>query len=221
MRLLVVEDEADLADTLQKALTEESFAVDVAGDGEEGLFKLSDIPYDAAILDVMLPGMDGWTVLENARARGIRTPVLMLTARDMVEDRVRGLNLGADDYLVKPFALTELIARVHAIIRRAYGSAAPRLTIGDVVMDTAAKRVLRNGMVVELTAREYAILEILAQARGRLVSRAMLCEHLYNEDVDIASNVVDVHIAALRKKLGPDLIKTRRGEGYMIEPSEP
>jgi DNA-binding response OmpR family regulator len=221
MRLLVVEDEADLADTLQKALTEESFAVDVAGDGEEGLFKLSDIPYDAAILDVMLPGMDGWTVLENARARGIRTPVLMLTARDMVEDRVRGLNLGADDYLVKPFALTELIARVHAIIRRNYGSAAPRLTIGDVVMDTAAKRVQRNGMVVELTAREYAILEILAQARGRLVSRAMLCEHLYNEDVDIASNVVDVHIAALRKKLGPDLIKTRRGEGYMIEPSEP
>ncbi|MGE0446455.1 MAG: response regulator transcription factor, partial [Vicinamibacterales bacterium] len=203
MRLLVVEDEADLADTLQKALTEESFAVDVAGDGEEGLFKLSDIPYDAAILDVMLPGMDGWTVLENVRARGVRTPVLMLTARDMVEDRVRGLNLGADDYLVKPFALTELVARVHAIIRRAYGSPAPRLTLGDVVIDTAAKRVQRNGAIVELTAREYAILEILAQARGRLVSRAMLCEHLYNEDVDIASNVVDVHIAALRKKLGP------------------
>jgi DNA-binding response OmpR family regulator len=221
MRLLVVEDEADLADTLQKALTEESFAVDVAGDGEEGLFKLSDIPYDAAILDVMLPGMDGWTVLENARARGVRTPVLMLTARDMVEDRVRGLNLGADDYLVKPFALTELVARVHAIIRRAYGSPAPRLTLGDVVIDTAAKRVQRNGAVVELTAREYAILEILAQARGRLVSRAMLCEHLYNEDVDIASNVVDVHIAALRKKLGPELIKTRRGEGYIIEPSDP
>ena len=221
MRLLVVEDEADLADTLQKALTEESFAVDVAMDGEEGLFKLSDIPYDAAILDVMLPAMDGWTVLENARARGIRTPVLMLTARDMVEDRVRGLNLGADDYLVKPFALTELIARVHAIIRRAYGSPAPRVTLGDVVIDTAARRVQRNGVIVELTAREYAILEILAQARGRLVSRAMLCEHLYNEDVDIASNVVDVHIAALRKKLGPDLIKTRRGEGYMIEPSEP
>ncbi|MGE3403204.1 MAG: response regulator transcription factor [Vicinamibacterales bacterium] len=221
MRLLVVEDEADLADTLQKALTEESFAVDVAGDGEEGLFKLSDIPYDAAILDVMLPGMDGWTVLENVRARGVRTPVLMLTARDMVEDRVRGLNLGADDYLVKPFALTELVARVHAIIRRAYGSPAPRLTLGDVVIDTAAKRVQRNGAIVELTAREYAILEILAQARGRLVSRAMLCEHLYNEDVDIASNVVDVHIAALRKKLGPELIKTRRGEGYIIEPSEP
>jgi two-component system OmpR family response regulator len=217
MRVLIVEDEPDLADTLQKALREESFAVDLAGTGEEGLFKLADIPYDAAILDVMLPGMDGWTLLENARARGVHTPVLMLTARDMVEDRVRGLNLGADDYLIKPFALTELIARVHAIIRRAYGSPAPRLILGDIVIDTAAKRVQRNGISIELTAREYAVLEILAHSRGRLVSRAMLCDHLYNEDVDIASNVVDVHIAALRKKLGPDLIRTRRGEGYMID----
>ena len=217
MRILVVEDEPDLADTLQKALREESFAVDLAIDGEEGLFKITDVPYDAAILDVMLPRMDGWLLLQNARNRGVRTPVLMLTARDLIEDRVRGLNLGADDYLVKPFALAELVARVHAIIRRAYGSAVPRLVLGDVVIDTAAKRVQRNGVAVDLTSREYAVFEILARSRGRLVTRAQLTEHLYDEDVDIASNVVDVHIAALRRKLGPELIRTRRGEGYIIE----
>ena len=165
----------------------------------------------------MLPRMDGWLLLENARNRGVRTPVLMLTARDLIEDRVRGLNLGADDYLVKPFALAELVARVHAIIRRAYGSAVPRLVLGDVVIDTAAKRVQRNGVAVDLTSREYAVFEILARSRGRLVTRAQLTEHLYDEDVDIASNVVDVHIAALRRKLGPELIRTRRGEGYIIE----
>ena len=217
MRILVVEDEPDLADTLQKAFREESFAVDLAIDGEEGLFKITDVPYDAAILDVMLPRMDGWLLLENARNRGVRTPVLMLTARDLIEDRVRGLNLGADDYLVKPFALAELVARVHAIIRRAYGSAVPRLVLGDVVIDTAAKRVQRNGVAVDLTSREYAVFEILARSRGRLVTRAQLTEHLYDEDVDIASNVVDVHIAALRRKLDPELIRTRRGEGYIIE----
>ena len=198
-------------------MREESFAVDLAIDGEEGLFKITDVPYDAAILDVMLPRMDGWLLLENARNRGVRTPVLMLTARDLIEDRVRGLNLGADDYLVKPFALAELVARVHAIIRRAYGSAVPRLVLGDVVIDTAAKRVQRNGVAVDLTSREYAVFEILARSRGRLVTRAQLTEHLYDEDVDIASNVVDVHIAALRRKLGPELIRTRRGEGYIIE----
>ncbi len=217
MRVLIVEDEADLADTLQRALTEEGFAIDLASDGEEGLFKLTDVPYDAAVLDVMLPGMDGWTILENARARSVRTPVLMLTARDTIEDRVRGLNLGADDYLVKPFALKELVARLHALVRRAYGSPVPRLAIGDVVLDTAAQRVQRNGTTVELTAREYAVLELLARSRGRLVTRARLCEHLYNEDVDITSNVIDVHIGALRKKLGADLIRTRRGEGYIID----
>jgi len=126
VRVLLVEDESDLADTLLRALTEEGFAVDVASDGDEGLFKITDVSYDAAILDVMLPGMDGWDLLENARARGARTPVLMLTARDTIEDRVRGLNLGADDYLVKPFALSELVARLHALVRRAYGNPLPR-----------------------------------------------------------------------------------------------
>jgi two-component system OmpR family response regulator len=217
VRVLVVEDEADLADTLSRALTEEGFAIDLASDGSEGLFKIADVNYDAAVLDVMLPGMDGWTLLENARARGVRTPVLMLTARDTVEDRVRGLNLGADDYLVKPFALRELVARLHALVRRAYGSPVPRIAIGDVVVDTAAKRVQRNGVAIELTAREFAVLEMLVQSRGRLVTRSRLCEYLYNEDVDITSNVVDVHIAALRRKLGPEIIRTRRGEGYIIE----
>jgi two-component system OmpR family response regulator len=217
MRVLVVEDETDLADTLSRALTEEGFAIDLAADGGEGLFKISDVNYDAAVLDVMLPVMDGWTLLENARARGIRTPVLMLTARDTVEDRVRGLNLGADDYLVKPFALRELVARLHALVRRAYGSPVPRIAIGDILVDTAAKRVQRNGVIIDLTAREFAVLEMLVQSRGRLVTRARLCEYLYNEDVDISSNVVDVHIAALRRKLGPEIIRTRRGEGYIIE----
>ena len=178
MRVPVVEDERDLADTLTRALSEEDFAVDLAADGEEGLFKLTDVGYDAAVLDVMLPGMDGWTVLENARARGIRTPVLMLTARDTIEDRVRGLNLGADDYLVKPFALRELVARLHALVRRAHGSPVPRIAIGDIVLDTAAKRVQRNGIPVELTAREYAVLELLVRSRGRIVTRARLCEYL-------------------------------------------
>ncbi|MEQ1757649.1 MAG: response regulator transcription factor [Vicinamibacterales bacterium] len=217
MRVLVVEDEKDLADTLVRALTEEGFAIDLATDGDEGLFKIADVAYDAAVLDVMLPVMDGWTLLENARARGIRTPVLMLTARDTVEDRVRGLNLGADDYLVKPFALRELVARLHALVRRAYGSPVPRIAVGDLVIDTGARRVQRNGVTIELTAREYAVLELLARSRGRLVTRTRLCQSLYNEDIDITSNVVDVHIAALRKKIGADVIRTRRGEGYIIE----
>jgi two-component system, OmpR family, response regulator len=216
MRVLVVEDESSLADTLRKVLTEEGFAVDLASDGEEGLFKIVDTAYDAAVLDVMLPGMDGWAILENARARGVRTPVLMLTARHTVEDRVRGLNLGADDYLVKPFALQELLARVHALVRRAYGASLTRIALGDVLIDTAAHRVQRNGVNVELTAREYAVLELLAMSRGRLVTRTQLLEHLYNEDAAIASNVIDVHIGSLRRKLGADLIQTRRGEGYTI-----
>jgi len=217
MRVLVVEDEPALADTLEKVLAEEDFAVDVARDGNEALFKLTDVRYDAAILDVMLPHLDGWQVLENARNRGVKTPVLILTARDMVEDRVRGLNIGADDYLVKPFAIAELVARVHALIRRSYGGDSPRIAIGDIVIDSAAKRVYRNGAVVDLTAREYAVLELLVRSRNRLVTRGTLCEHLYNENADITSNVVDVHIAALRRKLGSDFIRTRRGEGYIID----
>jgi len=217
VRVLVVEDERDLAHALRRALEQEQFAVDLAADGEEGLYKMREMPYDAVVLDLMLPRVDGWSVLRTARSAGIRTPVLILTARDMIEDRVRGLNLGADDYLVKPFALVELIARVRAMIRRAYGNPATTLQLGELTIDTAAKQVWRAGTAIELTAREYAILELLTRSRGTVVARARICEHIYNEQTDVLSNVVDVHIAALRRKLGADLIRTRRGEGYIID----
>lgn len=217
MRLLVVEDERDLADALRRALEEEEFAVDLAEDGEEGLFKIRELLYDAVILDLMLPRLDGWSVLRAARADGIRTPVLVLTARDAIEDRVRGLNLGADDYLVKPFALTELVARVRAMIRRAYGNPAATVQIADLTIDTAARQVWRAGTPVELTAREFAILELLTRSRGAVVARSTIHDHIYDEQADVLSNVIDVHVAALRRKLGPDVIRTRRGEGYIID----
>jgi two-component system OmpR family response regulator len=217
VRLLVVEDERDLAQTLRRALEEEEFAVDLAENGEEALYKIREMPYDAVVLDLMLPHIDGGSVLRAARADGIRTPVLLLTARDMIEDRVRGLNLGADDYLTKPFALAELIARVRAMIRRSYGNPSTRVEIGDLAIDTAARRVWRAGVPIELTAREFAILELLTRSRGTVVARATVCEHIYNEEADVLSNVVDVHVAALRRKLGSDVIRTRRGEGYIID----
>ena len=217
MRLLVVEDERDLAQALRRALEEEEFAVDLAENGEEALYKIREVPYDAVVLDLMLPRLDGWSVLRTARADGIRTPVLLLTARDMIEDRVRGLNLGADDYLTKPFALAELIARVRAMIRRAYGNPSTRVEMGDLVIDTAARQVWRAGVPIELTAREFAILELLTRSRGAVVARATICEHIYNEEADVLSNVADVHVAALRRKLGSHLIRTRRGEGYIVD----
>jgi two-component system OmpR family response regulator len=217
VRLLVVEDERDLAQTLRRALEEQDFAVDLAADGEEGLFKIREMTYDAVILDLMLPKLDGWAVLSAARAGGLRTPVLMLTARDTIEDRVRGLNLGGDDYLTKPFALAELVARVRAMIRRAYGNPASIVRLGDITIDTASHQVWRGGEPIELTAREFAILELLTRSRGSIVNRSRICEHIYNEDTDVASNVVDVHVAALRRKLGPHVIRTRRGEGYVVD----
>lgn len=217
MRLLVIEDERDLAETLRRTLEEEAFAVDLAEDGEEGLFRIRELPYDAVILDLMLPRLDGWAVLAAARADGLRTPVLLLTARDAIADRVRGLNGGADDYLTKPFALAELVARVRAMIRRAYGNPAATVQLGELTIDTAARQVRRAGAPIELTAREFAILELLARARGSVVARATIREHIYNEDADVLSNVVDVHVAALRRKLGPGFIRTRRGEGYIID----
>jgi DNA-binding response OmpR family regulator len=217
MRVLVVEDEPDLARALARSLEEAGFAVDVAADGEDGLFRIREIPYDAAVLDLMLPRLDGWSVLEAARGDGVRLPILVLTARDELADRVRGLNLGADDYLVKPFATSELIARLHALIRRSYGSAAGTVRIGDLVIDVAARQVSRDGAAIELTAREFAILELLTRSRGAVVARATIYEHIYYDVTDVLSNVIDVHVAALRRKLGPDLIRTRRGEGYLID----
>jgi two-component system OmpR family response regulator len=217
MRVLVVEDQPDLARSVARALREENFAVDIAGDGEEGLFQATEVPYDAVVLDLMLPVRDGWSVLQTLRERGRDMPVLLLTARDAVDDRVRGLNLGADDYLVKPFATAELIARLRALTRRAAGRASAEVTIGPFRLDTAARRLTRGDAPVELTAREYAILELLANRRGDVVTRAAICDHIYGDDTDVLSNVVDVHIASLRRKLGADLIRTRRGHGYVLD----
>ena len=216
MRLLVIEDEIDLLTSLAKTLREEGYAVDTAADGIDGLEKAVAWNYDAIVLDVMLPGLDGWTVLERVRQHKA-TPVLMLTARDAARDRVRGLDTGADDYVVKPFELSELLARLRALIRRAAGQTSSAIEIGDVTVDTAARRVLRADAVVPLTAREFALVAFLALHRGQVVTRTELYEHLFDEEEDSLSNLLDVHVSRVRKKLGPDFIATRRGHGYCIE----
>ena len=216
MRILIIEDEADLLASLGKALREEGYAVDTAADGEEGLYKAQSWDYDALVLDVMLPRLDGWTLLERLRQTK-KTPVLMLTARDTARDRVRGLDTGADDYLVKPFDLNELFARLRALIRRAAGQTRNTLDIGDLVIDIAARRVTCAGQVIALTAREYALVEFLALHRGEVVTRTTLYEHLFDEDDNTLSNLLDVHVSNLRKKLGAGFITTRRGHGYSIE----
>ena len=215
MRLLVIEDDPALQRTLAAALREEGYAVDVASDGADGLFKAQQNTYDAILLDVMLPKLDGWGVLAALRP-ACRTPVLMLTARDAVPDRIKGLNAGADDYLTKPFDIDELLARLRALIRRSAGQTHPTLTIGDLVLDTAARRACVAGAEIVLTAREYSLLEYLALHRGEVVSRTTLYEHLFDEDDDSLPNLLDVHVSNLRKKLGHDLIVTRRGLGYCI-----
>jgi two-component system, OmpR family, response regulator len=216
MRLLVVEDEPRLLRNLAKALREEGYAVDTAEGGDDGLYKAETYDYDAIVLDVMLPRRDGWEILAKVRAKK-QTPVLMLTARDGPADRVRGLDTGADDYLVKPFDLSELLARIRALIRRSAGQAKPALELGDVVIDTRARTVSRANQPVPLTAREYAILEYLALHRGEVVARTTLYEHLFDENDDTLSNLVDVHVFSIRKKLGRELVATRRGQGYCIE----
>jgi len=216
MRLLVVEDEADLLTSLAKALREEGYAVDTAADGEDGLYKAQSLDYDAVVLDVMLPRLDGWQLLDRLR-ESKKTPVLMLTARDAPPDRVRGLDGGADDYVVKPFDLDELLARLRALIRRAAGQTRNVVEIGDIVVATDARRVTRAGRPMALTPREYALVEFLALHRGKVVTRSMLYEHLFDENDDTLSNLLDVHVSNIRKKLGHDFITTRRGHGYCIE----
>lgn len=215
MRLLLIEDEPDLLSGLTRALRREGYSVDTAEDGEEGLFKALEIAYDAVILDVMLPRLDGWAVLARLREKK-STPVMMLTARDATKDRVRGFDTGADDYLVKPFELEELQARLRALIRRSAGTSTPALVIGGVRIDTTNRTVKLAGEEVTLTSREYAVLEYLAIHRGRLVTRTTLYEHLYDESGDTLSNMMDVLIYNLRNKLGRDFITTRRGQGYSI-----
>jgi two-component system OmpR family response regulator len=216
MRLLIVEDEEDLRRGLEQALREEGYAVDASGEGADALYKAETWEYDAIILDVMLPGMDGWEILQHLR-RKKKTPVLMLTARDAIPDRVHGLDLGADDYLVKPFDLGELLARVRALIRRGADAPNPLLILGPVSINTAARTVAVEGSEIGLTAREYALIEYLATRRGKVVSRTELYDHLFAEEDESYSNLLDVHVCNLRRKLGKDLIQTRRGHGYVID----
>ena len=216
MRLLIVEDEPDLLKSLAKALREEGYAVDTSEEGEEGLYKAETWEYDAIVLDVMLPKLDGWALLKALR-KIKKTPVLMLTARDAIRDRVHGLDAGADDYLVKPFDLDELLARLRCIIRRSAGQTQALIELGNIVIDTSARTVTQAGQEIQLTAREYSLLEYLVLRRGQVVTRTMLYEHLFDEDDSTLSNLLDVHVSNLRKKLGHEFIQTRRGHGYCIE----
>ena len=216
MRILVVEDEPDLLRSLAQALREEGYAVDSANNGEGGLFNAEGYDYDAIVLDVMLPKLDGWEFLKRLR-KTKKTPVLMLTARDQSRDRVRGLDTGADDYVVKPFDLPELFARLRALIRRSANKTTNVIEIGNIKIDTAARNVYRAQKLVELTAREYSLVAFLALHRGEVVTRTQLYEHLFDETDDTMSNLLDVHVSNVRKKLGPDFIVTRRGHGYCIE----
>jgi len=221
MRLLLIEDYAPLRRSIAKGLREAGFAVDTTGDGEEGLWQATSGEYDAIILDIMLPGMDGLTILKKLRAKGRGTHVLILTAKDTLADKIRGLDLGADDYLVKPFAFGELLARVQALVRREYRQKSPVVRVGSLRIDTAAQRVRLGRKELSLTPREYALLEYLAMRKGQTVSRTDIWEHIYEFGSEATSNVVDVYIGYLRKKLGrpgePSPIRTVRGRGYVLE----
>jgi DNA-binding response OmpR family regulator len=220
VRVLLVEDHKPLVRALRQGLEEEGYAVDTANDGEEGDYKASSAPYDVIVLDIMLPKSDGITLLQKWRKAGMKSHVLMLTARDQLEDKVKGLDAGADDYLTKPFELEEFLARVRALVRRGHQVKDPVLRVFDLEIDTAARTVKRASHAIHLTPREYGLLEFLAFHRGRVVTRTMIWEHLYDEHDESTSNVVDVYIRYLRNKIDkgydPSLILTRWGEGYML-----
>jgi DNA-binding response OmpR family regulator len=221
MRVLLVEDYAPLRESVAQALAEAGFAVDASADGEEGLWHAQSGGHDVIVLDIVLPKRDGISILKQLRRAGCPTPVLLLTAKDTVGDRVHGLDLGADDYLVKPFALVELLARVRALVRRKYDTAGPIIRIHDLEVNTVSRLVHRAGARIDLTAREYALLEFLAHRTGQIVSRTDIWEHVYDFRSTVESNVVDVYIGYLRKKIErpgwPRLIHTRRGQGYVLE----
>ena len=216
MRVLIVEDNTELARQVKSTLAHERYVVDVAGDGEEGMFLAETEPYDAIILDLGLPKLDGLNVLQRLRASGNEVPVLILTSRDTWREKVTGLKAGADDYLSKPFEFEELLARLEALIRRASGHSSPILTCCNVVLDTSGARVTLDGNPVDLTALEYRTLEYLMQHPDKVVSKTELTEHIYDQDFDRDSNVIEVLINRLRGKLDPGLIETRRGLGYQI-----
>lgn len=219
MRVLVVEDEPNLQRQLKAALEGAGYAVDVAGDGEDGHYLGSTESYDAVVLDLGLPELDGLTVLDRWRKEGHAMPVLVLTARDRWSDKVAGLDAGADDYLAKPFQTEELVARLRALIRRAAGQASSELSAGDVRLDARSGRVTLAGEPVKLTAQEFKLLSYLMHHKGKVVSRTELIEHIYDQDFDRDSNTIEVFITRIRKKLGADLISTTRGLGYSLNES--
>ena len=220
MRVLLVEDEPRIADFIRRGLSEQGYAVDLASDGEEALDWPAVADFDLLIVDVMLPIRDGFEVCRTLRQRGMRTPILMLTAKDAIEDRVWGLDSGADDYLVKPFAFAELLARLRALVRRQPAVHGTRLQISELVLDTATREVRRGGEAIALTTKEYVILEYLMRHPNQVLTRTMIAEHVWNYDFDNASNVIDVHIRNLRRKIDDPfrtkLIQTVRGAGYRI-----
>ncbi len=220
MRVLIVEDEKDLAGIIKQGLEEEGYIVDVAHDGEDGLYMAENYPVDAIVLDIMLPKVDGLTVLSKLRRKGLATPVILLTARDAILDKIKGLDTGADDYLTKPFDFSELMARLRSLIRRKGMVKEAVIRIADLEINTASREVKRGGHAVQLSAREYALLEYLAYNKDKVVTRTDIVEHIYSEDSDMDSNVVDVYINYLRNKIdkgfGTKLIHTVRGSGYVL-----
>jgi DNA-binding response OmpR family regulator len=220
MRILLVEDDRNIARFVAKGLREQAYAVDVTADGNDAVFKAAITDYDAVILDVMIPGRDGFSVCRELRANGSFVPVIMLTARDTLQDRIDGLDCGADDYITKPFAVTELLARLRALLRRGQYVRPTLIEIADLILDTRAQRATRGGKELPLTTKEYALLEYLAREQGRIVSRADIAEHVWDENFDPLTNLIDVHINRLRRKVDNEtaikLIHTRRGAGYML-----
>lgn len=221
MKLLVVEDEAKAASYLKKGLSEQGFVIDVASTGEDALHQVKQGHYDLLILDIMLPGRDGWSILGELRQAGNQTPVLVLSARDAVPDRVKGLDLGADDYLVKPFAFSELVARIRTVLRRGPTRAPEVLRIADLEIDLARQRAARNGRRLDLTPKEFSLLSLLARRAGQVVTRTEISEQVWDMNFDSDTNVVDVHVRRLRAKLDDPfplkLIRTVRGAGYVLE----
>jgi len=221
MRILVIEDEPRMASVIARGLREQSYAVDVAQDGDDGLYQCSINDYDLIVLDVLLPQRDGFEVCRELRARGTATPVLMLTARAAVDDRITGFEAGADDYLTKPFSFRELLARIHALLRRDSHLLPDEIEIGDLIINSASHRVSRAGSSIQLTAKEYALLEYLARRASQLVSRADIAAHVWDNDFDPFSNTIEVYMNRLRKKIDDGhltkLLHTRRGEGYILE----
>lgn len=226
MRILIVDDETALREQLEKILAGQRYIVETASDGEEALDRLFDASFDLVVLDIMMPGTDGFEVLGQARKAGIDTPVIMLTARGDVDDRIKGLDLGADDYLAKPFSSDELLARIRALLRRSGSQSQPLLQVSDLILDTVSRQVTRGGDAIDLTPREFSILEFLLYNKDRAVSRFSLAEHVWGDDFDAfnMSNFIDVHIKNLRQKIGDSghgqIIQTLRGVGYIIQEPE-